>query len=98
MGKSSNPTRGAKLFKHLQPANSAKGAAQGQTVGTFVGMLFHNAALFLVVVLPDRPYSRPHQEQTNDVANLQELLRHDPFSKKVLHPTTTAIPAASEHL
>src|SRR5437016_812816 len=35
---------GAKLFKRFQPSIPSKTQPAGQSVGTFVGMLFHNGA------------------------------------------------------
>src|SRR5450755_810390 len=39
------PSWGAKVFKHFQPPPSLKNAFTAHSVGTFVGMLFHNGAL-----------------------------------------------------
>jgi hypothetical protein len=47
----SNPNRGAKLFKHLQSPIFPKTHSICTSVGTFVGMLFHNVAQCASVIL-----------------------------------------------
>jgi hypothetical protein len=47
------PGWGAKFFKHLQTKNSTQIPLFGQTVGTFVGMLFQNSGHSFAIEIPN---------------------------------------------